>query len=285
MKPESLWRVVLDNALNEAKEPKKFHPRFFPIDDDFKNLSLRDILNLTDDILFGDDDHLVPTEPIPVSVPMQTTSGVDPDPISCPEPQKNAFSFQAEKTSEEKRSQPTALPSVAVVSDAGDAETGERYRPYQSGQWAERFDELFLYRKSTGNCLVPHTYTPNLALARWVKRQRYQYKRWTEGDATTMTPERVKALEAIGFVWDSQKDSWEARLDELREFRLKFMHSNVPSNYTGNQKLATWVKCQRRQRKLFMEGKPSNMSVDRMRKLERLEFEWELRGTKKRRTC
>ena len=160
--------------------------------------------------------------------------------------------------------------------------TGPKFRKYQEGQWAEKFRELCQYKQEFGHCLVPHTYTSNLALARWVKRQRYQYKLMNEGKLCTMTQERVDALKNIGFVWDSQGAAWSERLEELKEFRQQFGTCNVPSNYEDNNQLATWVKCQRRQFKLFNEGKPSNITLDRIQQLNALGFEWELRNVHKK---
>jgi Helicase associated domain len=155
------------------------------------------------------------------------------------------------------------------------------FRPYQVDQWTEKFQELCDYRQNVGHCLVPHSYNDNLPLARWVKRQRYQYKLMIEGKPSSMTEDRVNALENIGFVWDSQNASWEERLGELREFCAVFQHCNVPSSYGENPQLATWIKCQRRQYKLYVEGKPSNITKQRIEKLESLGFEWELRSIKK----
>ena len=106
-----------------------------------------------------------------------------------------------------------------------------------------------------------------------------------DGKSSTMTEERVKALEDIGFIWDSQGAAWGERLAELRLYRQEFGHCNVPSNFSQNPQLATWVKCQRRQYKLHMEGKPSNMTTQRIQDLESIGFEWLLRSYKKARTC
>ena len=92
-----------------------------------------------------------------------------------------------------------------------------------------------------------------------------------------MTDDRIGALNALGFIWDSHGAAWEERLNELRHFRRIHGHSNVPSQYDSNQKLATWVKCQRRQYKLFVGGQRSNMTLERVSKLEVLGFVWELR--------
>ena len=160
-------------------------------------------------------------------------------------------------------------------------EDANRFRPYQSEQWSEKFEELCQFKTQKGHCCVPHTYNENPSLARWVKRQRYQYKLKNEGKQSTMTDERVVLLENIGFIWDSHGAAWEDRLNELKEYRQANGHCNVPSNYPPNAQLATWVKCQRRQFKLFWEGKTSNMTLGRIAELEKLGFEWELRCSSK----
>eukprot|EP00540_Astrosyne_radiata_P001960 CAMPEP_0116846274 /NCGR_PEP_ID=MMETSP0418-20121206/13741_1 /TAXON_ID=1158023 /ORGANISM="Astrosyne radiata, Strain 13vi08-1A" /LENGTH=287 /DNA_ID=CAMNT_0004477497 /DNA_START=152 /DNA_END=1015 /DNA_ORIENTATION=- len=157
--------------------------------------------------------------------------------------------------------------------------TTNKFRPYQAEKWKERFDELIDFRKSNGHCLVPHTFPSNPPLARWVKRQRYQYKLLTEGKQSSMTNDRIRALEEVGFIWDSHEAAWEDRLRELLEYKTKNGNCLVPSNYPENPQLATWVKCQRRQYKLYWEGRPSNMTVERIMELEQNGFEWELRSS------
>jgi hypothetical protein len=151
------------------------------------------------------------------------------------------------------------------------------FRTYQEEQWENFFIELQTYRVHTGNCFVPQTYKPNQPLARWVKRQRYQYKLMIDGKPSHMSEARVKALEDIGFVWCSHDATWVERLDELKEFRRVSIHCNVPTNYFPNPSLASWVKHQRRQYKFRIEGKSSNMTARRISDLEDIGFEWALR--------
>jgi len=149
-----------------------------------------------------------------------------------------------------------------------------RFRDYQKDQWTMKFDELVEYRKRFGHCLVHHTYTENLPLTRWVKRQRYQYKLLLEGKNSTLTKDRVAALEAIDFVWDSQGTTWFDHLADLQDFKAIHGHCNVPSKWDKNPKLATWVKCQRKQYRLFKNQKPSNMTQTRILELEKIGFQW-----------
>ena len=58
------------------------------------------------------------------------------------------------------------------------------------------------YKARHGNCHVPTKYKANTALGRWVSTQRAEYKKYSEGQTkTTMTEEKVRRLESIGFAW------------------------------------------------------------------------------------
>lgn len=157
--------------------------------------------------------------------------------------------------------------------------SGKRFRSYQEEQWIIKFEELGAYKGTHGHCQVPHGYEPNPTLARWAKRQRYQYKLKQEAKSSTMTDERIAALEKLGFVWDSHTAQWFDRLDEVREYKKLHKDCNVPSVYPPNPKMAIWVKCQRRQYKLLKSRKPSNMTLERVALLNQIDFIWEVRKT------
>lgn len=319
---ESLFGMALydfDTVANDAglqtppmHRPQAQQPIFHPVDE-YKDLSLKEILDLSDDFLSGADqgknnanqspphDQLLGNPAMPpqgglgdsfsyyaANAPLlePTVSTYDPygaDLLALSRESLNHHHEQFLNSYQQINPKKRAREEDPGSSSSNEEARERRFRPYQAGQWAEKFEELCEYRKNHGHCLVPHTYNDNLALARWVKRQRYQYKLMMEGKASTMTPERVKALEEIGFVWDSQGAAWGDRLHELEEFRKTYLHCNVPSNFSDNPRLATWIKCQRRQYKLYMEGKPSNMTPQRIHHLESLGFEWELRVYKKQR--
>ena len=130
-----------------------------------------------------------------------------------------------------------------------------KFRAYQAENWTEKFEELLRFREENGHCLVPNCHPENPALAQWTKRQRYQYKLKMDGKRSTITDERVRALDEAGFVWDSHKAVWAERLEELKEFKKQYKHCNVPSRYKPNHQLAIWVKRQRRQWKNKIEHK------------------------------
>jgi Helicase associated domain len=172
---------------------------------------------------------------------------------------------------------PTPRQRIDEESSSSDEGYSPKFRGYQCDQWEERFNELSEFFKQNGHSSVPHTDSSNRRLARWVKRQRYQYKLRQEGKPSAMTDERIRALEGLGFVWDSHGAAFEDRLRELEEFKARHKHCNVPSNYRANSSLASWVKCQRRQYRLYREGKHSNITQARIDQLEGMGFQFNLR--------
>jgi hypothetical protein len=149
-----------------------------------------------------------------------------------------------------------------------------RFRESHLEKWGQRFQEIIDFRDEFGHCLVPLEWPHNTSLAHWVKRQRCQYKARSEGKHSTLTYERQVALEELGFVWDSHRATWGERLNEITAFCEKHGHCNVPSKYPQNPQLSIWVKCQRRQFKLYLEKKKSNMTRERISKLSSIGFVW-----------
>lgn len=156
-----------------------------------------------------------------------------------------------------------------------------KFRAYQAENWTEKFEELLRFREGNGHCLVPNCHPENPALAQWTKRQRYQYKLKQDGKRSTITDERVRALDEAGFVWDSHKAVWSERLEELKEFKKEYKHCNVPSRYKPNHQLAIWVKRQRRQWKNKLDRLPNCMTDERQRALEAIGFVWDMKKGKK----
>lgn len=169
--------------------------------------------------------------------------------------------------------------SDALVEDhlASDDDMKERYRDYQHLQWDQAFEELLKFRSAHGHCQVPHDFKENPSLSRWVKRQRYQNKLLKEGKPSTMSADRIERLDDIGFVWHSHDSNWDRRFSELCEFHRLHGHVSVPTAYKKNPQLATWVKQQRRQYKMFSHGRSSSINLERIEQLQSLGFEWSLR--------
>ena len=61
--------------------------------------------------------------------------------------------------------------------------------------WSRMFEKLLLFRKKQGHCSVPSSWPADSHLSNWVANQRHRKK------TGTLSPERAKRLESIGFSW------------------------------------------------------------------------------------
>jgi hypothetical protein len=144
----------------------------------------------------------------------------------------------------------------------------------QGAAWEDRLSELAVYRKIYGNCNVPHSYSENTKLGKWVANQRCQYRLQLEGKTSHMTTYRIQELESLCFEWDSYGVLWEVRLSELADYRKEHGHCNVPQRYSENPKLGQWAGTQRRNYRLQLEGNKAFIALPRIQALESLGFEW-----------
>jgi hypothetical protein len=75
-----------------------------------------------------------------------------------------------------------------------------------------------------------------------------------------------------------QYDQWNERYSELLAYKSELGHCNVPYHWSSNPPLSQWVKRQRHQYKLKMEGKHSNLTDDREQVLADVGFIWDSRA-------
>ena len=94
-----------------------------------------------------------------------------------------------------------------------------------------------------------------------------------------MSDDQVEKLESIGLQWVvpsvqpdlKRHDLWHDRFLELKKYMESHGDCNVPYRH---EHLGRWISYQRRDYRLFKEGKTSPMSDDRIRKLESIGFQW-----------
>ena len=128
---------------------------------------------------------------------------------------------------------------------------------------------------------MPQPYKANERLGNWVATQRRQYKLYNQGKKAKISPERIAKLDEIGFEWDASHyitqandKAWETRLAELIKYKEKHGDFNVPRKHKANKQLGNWVATQRRQYKLYNEGKKAKISPERIAKLNKVGFNW-----------
>lgn len=210
------------------------------------------------------------SEEVPGHIASDHNADDDPIPSSNLSSQEQ---HEANKTSQEQHEANKML--VAHNQESADDFSSSQLHKYDEEKWNEYLRQLLSFKSKLGHCCVPYKYKLNPALSRWVRRQRYQYKLKIEGRPGGITESRVAILEKAGFVWNAHGQKWQNRWNELMAYCFENGHGNVPHNYRQNPELANWVKNQRRQHKLFQEGKPSNITRERIDDLNSLGFTWE----------
>jgi hypothetical protein len=131
--------------------------------------------------------------------------------------------------------------------------------------WEAMFTELKRYREEHGDCNVPRGWEANRQLATWVGTQRQRHSRGI------LPAEQKARLDSLGFDWGPKELAWERMFAELKRYKERFGHCNVPSNWKENPQLGMWVNNQR-----ALQGR-GQLSADRKTLLDELGFDWNVR--------
>eukprot|EP00814_Leptocylindrus_danicus_P002452 CAMPEP_0116025168 /NCGR_PEP_ID=MMETSP0321-20121206/12860_1 /TAXON_ID=163516 /ORGANISM="Leptocylindrus danicus var. danicus, Strain B650" /LENGTH=303 /DNA_ID=CAMNT_0003497255 /DNA_START=851 /DNA_END=1762 /DNA_ORIENTATION=+ len=146
------------------------------------------------------------------------------------------------------------------------------------GIFANRVRELMKYRDHNGHCNVPQK--PFSSLGEWVKKQRVAFKKFDAGKVSRITPQRIKILNCIGFVWDASgvgrrnDEGWMRNFEELMEYKEKHGDCLVPRMYEGNRNLGNWVHTQRQVYRNKRKAKTTRMTEEHQHKLDEIGFVW-----------
>jgi len=134
--------------------------------------------------------------------------------------------------------------------------------------WMIEYRELIQFKKQYGHAKVPQDFKVNPALGIWVSRQRLSHSK------KTLSTEKIKKLQAIGFLWKEDiarllADKWKTRYDELVRYKARHGYIDRLKIKKENYQLGLWMYTQ-------MERK-SALPADRIRKLNAIGFQWEKR--------
>jgi hypothetical protein len=134
----------------------------------------------------------------------------------------------------------------------------------KSDSWNDFVARLRSFHKKNGHCNVPTDCAKDPQLGRWLAMQRHKTK------VGKLDPARIKLLDGLGIVWAPSNLAWEQLYGELCAYKKKHGNCAVPTKWPKNVRLADWVQRQRIWRK---KGK---LRADRLAKLEKLDFCWEI---------
>mmetsp|Transcript_44783 Transcript_44783/g.136674 ORF Transcript_44783/g.136674 Transcript_44783/m.136674 type:complete len:1531 (-) Transcript_44783:24-4616(-) len=88
--------------------------------------------------------------------------------------------------------------------------------------------------------------------------------------AATLTAQKIRFGRTDSSSRVKQNANWEAKMEQLRAFKEKHRHVNVPKQFDENRQLGYWIDRQRSALKQFLEGKDSRMTVKRAADLVKL---------------
>ena len=139
---------------------------------------------------------------------------------------------------------------------------GFNLAPFAS-KWDEMSAALSDYKRKYGNCNVPFQWKDNPKLSTWCSTQRYAYKN------NKLTPDRIKYLKDIGFVWRQIDAAWEEMFVALTAYKQTYGNCNVRKKWIQNPALAVWVVKNR------MEFRKGILPDEHSQRLNELGFAWE----------
>eukprot|EP00571_Detonula_confervacea_P007497 CAMPEP_0172316660 /NCGR_PEP_ID=MMETSP1058-20130122/29017_1 /TAXON_ID=83371 /ORGANISM="Detonula confervacea, Strain CCMP 353" /LENGTH=462 /DNA_ID=CAMNT_0013031019 /DNA_START=25 /DNA_END=1413 /DNA_ORIENTATION=+ len=171
-------------------------------------------------------------------------------------------------------------------------------------QWFERLEELKSYRMSNGDTLVPKIHP---ILGRWVDKQRLDHRRYkakmkmeelwggievldeevkeemkrVKRLGTGMTEERIRLLDAEGFIWDAFAHQWELKFEDLCSFVALNGHAAIRERRGSKyDPLGRWAATQRKNYRKYKDGqRQTTLTEERVKRLNSLGFAWEISRT------
>ena len=143
--------------------------------------------------------------------------------------------------------------------------------------WEEYYQAATSYWEAYGNLQIPQRYVTadGKCQGSWLATQRKIYNGNRAGSLTLVQIER---LERIGIVWDNLKDQlWETLFSELRKYKEKYGHLDIPSSYidTTGFALGKWVG--RMRIKWQQKVELSSLEQEQLKRLDELGFVWDYR--------
>lgn len=145
--------------------------------------------------------------------------------------------------------------------------------PKMDDEFEEMFQELILHKKAHGHCNVSTLDKANARLARWVNKQRVQYRKLKDGKSSQLTAQRMARLTEIGFVFcpKGKCPSWEERLAMLREKFDRDRHLRYPKS---EQAMRSWIIRIRKEYQAYQEGQQSLLTQEKIDQLNELGMVW-----------
>ena len=133
---------------------------------------------------------------------------------------------------------------------------------YTTASWNFWYGLLIRYKEHLGNLAIPIRYTTKdgYKLGYWIGTQRV--------NQNSLSPERKKLLDDLGFIWDPHDIFWQEGFEALKAFKEEFGHTKVLRGYKSKNgfNLNSWVSSQRNTKDL--------LTTERKKLLDDIGFIW-----------
>ncbi|MFA4919901.1 MAG: Helicase associated domain protein [Thermodesulfovibrionales bacterium] len=134
--------------------------------------------------------------------------------------------------------------------------------------WEQGFQSTLKFKEQTGDANSPkqHTTPEGFSLGSWQNSQRMFYKKGK------LAEDRIKRLEAIGFVWSQYDEAWEQGFQATLKYKEQTGDANSHRRHKTPEgfQLGRW---QNRQKTFYKRDK---LPEDRIKRLEEIGFVWSL---------
>lgn len=109
---------------------------------------------------------------------------------------------------------------------------------------------------------------------KWLKKQGYEYMKFEKGEKSSMTRARIDLLASVGVALESGNNAFEMRIKQLKTFKSKYGHVQVPKLYKPNPSLGRWCARTRSQYRLYQNSQPCPLNANKVKILDDLGFSW-----------
>ena len=140
-------------------------------------------------------------------------------------------------------------------------------------EWDRLYAEFLAFKEQNGHPNVNSQ--DKTELARWVAKQRHEYKLLKNDQHSNLTTSQLMKLQDAGFVFAPRGSSylnWSDRMEQLRAFKAENGHLRIPVNHP---ELGSFIKSQRESHRRRTVGQPSNMTDERYNELLEIGFIFE----------
>ena len=141
-------------------------------------------------------------------------------------------------TAKQRRSAPLTQERIQLLNELGFVWT-IRSRDSVGESWAQRLEELRIFKNQYGHCNVPSRFPDNPELGVWVGTQRTQYKAFMKSKETgtvsqaagAMNDDRIRLLEELEFNWTIRGVSAQTGLALAMDYAEQHLQEEPPQHY------------------------------------------------------